>query len=186
MTHTGEERELKHRSRKDVRRVPLHPELVLMLRQHLEEFQAGVGGRLFVTRTARAGVPAPPYQNAVSMGVAYNAWHRAREAALTPAQFATPLARRPYDLRHACLSTWLNAGVPVAQVAAWSGQPWTTSTMVSSPWPTSTGVVLRSRATIEPAESTTAARIFGPPMSIPTVSGSHREALERRADMGIV
>ena len=26
------------------------------------------------------------------------------------------LARRPYDLRHACLSTWLNAGVPPAQV----------------------------------------------------------------------
>ena len=27
------------------------------------------------------------------------------------------LARRPYDLRHAALSTWLNAGVPAPQVA---------------------------------------------------------------------
>jgi integrase len=31
------------------------------------------------------------------------------------------LARRPYDLRHACVSTWLNAGVPAAQVADWAG-----------------------------------------------------------------
>jgi integrase len=31
------------------------------------------------------------------------------------------LARRPYDLRHACLSTWLNAGVPATQVAEWAG-----------------------------------------------------------------
>ena len=31
------------------------------------------------------------------------------------------LARRPYDLRHAALSTWLNAGVPATQVAEWAG-----------------------------------------------------------------
>lgn len=31
------------------------------------------------------------------------------------------LARRPYVLRHACVSTWLNAGVPPAQVAEWAG-----------------------------------------------------------------
>jgi len=30
-------------------------------------------------------------------------------------------ARRPYDLRHACLSTWLNASVPPARVAQWAG-----------------------------------------------------------------
>lgn len=30
------------------------------------------------------------------------------------------LARRPYDLRHAALSTWLNAGVPAPQVAEWA------------------------------------------------------------------
>ncbi|WP_272925924.1 MULTISPECIES: hypothetical protein [unclassified Streptomyces] len=28
-----------------------------------------------------------------------------------------PLARRPYDLRHACITRWLNAGVPIAEVA---------------------------------------------------------------------
>lgn len=41
--------------------------------------------------------------------------------ALTPAEHASPLARRPYDLRHACVSTWLNAGVPATQVAEWAG-----------------------------------------------------------------
>ncbi len=30
-------------------------------------------------------------------------------------------ARRSYDLRHAAGSTWLNAGVPSTQVAAWAG-----------------------------------------------------------------
>ena len=55
------------------------------------------------------------------MGTAYRVWHKARAAALTPGQAASPLARRPYDLRHACLSTWLNAGVPATQVAEWAG-----------------------------------------------------------------
>ena len=41
--------------------------------------------------------------------------------ALTPAEQASPLARRPYDLRHACLSTWLNGGVYPTQVAGWAG-----------------------------------------------------------------
>lgn len=53
---------------------------------------------------------------------AYNrAWHRARREALTPAQVASPLAGRPYDLRHAAVSLWLNAGVGPQQVAAWAG-----------------------------------------------------------------
>jgi integrase len=41
--------------------------------------------------------------------------------ALTPQQAESVLARRPYDLRHACLSTWLNAGVPPARVAERAG-----------------------------------------------------------------
>ena len=39
----------------------------------------------------------------------------------TPAEYASPLARRVYDLRHACVSTWLNGGVAPAQVAEWAG-----------------------------------------------------------------
>ena len=49
------------------------------------------------------------------------AWIKARQVALTAAEQASPLARRPYDLRHACLSTWLNGGVYPTQVAEWAG-----------------------------------------------------------------
>lgn len=31
------------------------------------------------------------------------------------------LAPRPFDLRHACLSTWLNAGITPTQAAEWAG-----------------------------------------------------------------
>jgi integrase len=48
-------------------------------------------------------------------------WDKARRAALTPGEYASPLAKRVYDLRHACVSTWLNGGVPPAQVAEWAG-----------------------------------------------------------------
>jgi integrase len=41
--------------------------------------------------------------------------------ALTPREVASPLASRPYDLRHAAASLWLNAGVPATQVAEWAG-----------------------------------------------------------------
>jgi integrase len=34
---------------------------------------------------------------------------------------ASPLARTPYDLRHAAVSTWLNGGIPSADVAKWAG-----------------------------------------------------------------
>jgi len=51
----------------------------------------------------------------------YRVWARAREQALTPEEAESPLARRPYDLRHAAVSTWLSAGVDSTQVAAWAG-----------------------------------------------------------------
>lgn len=118
----GEERALKHRHARDTRRIPAHPELVVMLRRHLATFACGVEGRLFVSRTGRAGVPlSPPYQNPVASGALYRAWATARGRAFTPEQVESLLARRPYDLRHACVSTWLNAGVPAAQVADWAG-----------------------------------------------------------------
>ncbi|WP_231335829.1 hypothetical protein [Actinomadura graeca] len=54
--------------------------------------------------------------------VAYRrVWDRARRVALFDAEYASPLAKRPYDLRHACVSTWLNGGVPVPQFAEWAG-----------------------------------------------------------------
>ncbi|MFI7135680.1 hypothetical protein ACIBQ1_59240 [Nonomuraea sp. NPDC050153] len=47
-------------------------------------------------------------------------WQDARLLAFTPAQVASPLAKRPYDLRHAAVSLWLNAGVSAPNVAGHS------------------------------------------------------------------
>ena len=41
--------------------------------------------------------------------------------ALTPAQCRSPLGRRPYDLRYAAVSLWLNSGVPATEVARRAG-----------------------------------------------------------------
>ncbi len=117
-----EERVLKHRPVGDTREVPLHPELVEILRRHLKDFGTGADQRLFVTRTGKAGVPLPPpFLNPVSPTTIYRAYGQARARALTPEQQASPLAARPYDLRHAAVSTWLNSGVPAPQVALWAG-----------------------------------------------------------------
>jgi hypothetical protein len=40
---------------------------------------------------------------------------------LDPGENASPLAKRVYDFRHACVSTWLNVGVPLTQVADRAG-----------------------------------------------------------------
>lgn len=120
--HQGEERSLKHRNAKSTRRVPAHPDLVLALRDHLATFGTGAEGRLFVTRTGKLGRPvADPFVRPVTSASTSRVLQLARAATFTPAQLASPLARRPYDLRHACLSTWLAAGVAPSQVAAWAG-----------------------------------------------------------------
>ncbi|MFD1919312.1 hypothetical protein [Streptomyces beijiangensis] len=46
---------------------------------------------------------------------------RGRRETHTPDEYASPLGKRVYDLRHTCLTTWLNNGVPAAQVAEWAG-----------------------------------------------------------------
>jgi integrase len=48
-------------------------------------------------------------------------WRLARAAVFAPEVLAMPLAETPYDLRHAAVSTWLNGGVPPADVAEWAG-----------------------------------------------------------------
>jgi len=48
-------------------------------------------------------------------------WDAARREALIPTQYRSPLGRRPYDLRHAAVSLWLNAGVPATEVARRAG-----------------------------------------------------------------
>ncbi|PZG15894.1 tyrosine-type recombinase/integrase [Nonomuraea aridisoli] len=106
-----EERALKHRAQGHGRTVPIPPPLVAILRTHLAEFCDGSRGRLF--SGVRGGeLPFITYRRA---------WKAARKTALTEKEFTSPLAARPYDLRHACVSTWLNAGVPAPQVAEWAG-----------------------------------------------------------------
>ena len=106
-----DQRQLKHRAEGDNRIVPTHPELTRLLRDHLAEFGTAPDGRLF--SGVRGGeLPTITYRRA---------WIKARQVALTAAEQASPLARRPYDLRHACLSTWLNGGVYPTQVAEWAG-----------------------------------------------------------------
>ena len=106
-----EERGLKHRADNETRSIPIPPVLVSMLRAHLARYGTGPGGRLF--RTARGGP-----LNDTGYG---EVWQRGRPKALTAAQQASPLARRPYDLRHAAVSLWLNAGVPATEVARRAG-----------------------------------------------------------------
>jgi hypothetical protein len=48
-------------------------------------------------------------------------WAAARRFGLTPVQVLSPLADRPYALRHAAVSLWLNAGVAVTDVAERAG-----------------------------------------------------------------
>jgi integrase len=112
-TAVREDRELKHRARTATRLVPAPPMLVRALRWHIAAHGHAPDGRLFVTRGYGNGP--------VSKETYSRTWRHARHTALTPVQQRSPLARRPYDLRHAAVSLWLNAGVPATQVAEWAG-----------------------------------------------------------------
>ncbi|MEU8204415.1 hypothetical protein [Streptosporangium sp. NPDC049046] len=57
----------------------------------------------------------------ISIGTYCEVWKAARAFALTPEQQVSPLAARPYDLRHAAMSLWLNAGVAAPDVAERAG-----------------------------------------------------------------
>lgn len=108
----ADRRPLKRRRREDVRRVPVPPALVAILRAHLDTFGTASDGRLFRATTSDSGIRESVYTRI---------WKEAREIGLSPAQAASPLAARPYDLRHAALSSWLNAGVPPTEVAERAG-----------------------------------------------------------------
>jgi len=94
-----------------VRRVPIPPELVTLLRKHIDQYGTAPDGRLF--RTYRGGIYQPSTR--------WQVLRKARPAAFTPAQVNSPLASRPYDFRHAGVSWRLNAGAPGPQVAEWAG-----------------------------------------------------------------
>jgi integrase len=111
-TGTGHEhRGLKQRPEGTTRAIPIPPGLVRLLSDHLRSYGTEPDGRLF--RGARGGI--------LSESTYGRAWHTARIAALGSALAGTPLARRPYDLRHAALSLWLAAGVAPEEAAARAG-----------------------------------------------------------------
>ena len=106
-----ESRSLKHRAKEEVRPVPACPELVAYIRRHVDAHGTAPDGRLL--RGTRG--------DRLSEDACGRAWRRARTAALSKRQAASTLAQRPYDLRHAAVSTWLNAGVQPTLVAEWAG-----------------------------------------------------------------
>jgi integrase len=106
-----EERGLKHRPVTETRPVPIPPELVRILRDHIAAFGVDRDGRVFSSSRGRV----------VASTAISDVWAEARTLALTPEQVASPLAGRPYDLRHAAVSLWLNAGVPAPEVAERAG-----------------------------------------------------------------
>ncbi|GAA4138043.1 hypothetical protein GCM10022285_34640 [Streptomyces tunisiensis] len=108
---THDDRGLKNRPAEEIRLVPIPPQLVAIFRQHLETFGTAEDGRLFANE--RGGV--------VGSSTYYRVWQEARALALPPAAVASPLAARPYDLRHSALSTWLNSGVDPTEVAERAG-----------------------------------------------------------------
>jgi integrase len=104
---THQRRGLKHRGRRETRTVAIPPVLVDLLRWHRGAFGLAPDGRFF------RGLHGSPLSESV-----YDRWWKsARNAALSPGQVESPLARRVYDLRHAAASLWLNAGVPPTEVA---------------------------------------------------------------------
>ncbi|GLW94036.1 integrase [Actinokineospora globicatena] len=107
-----DQRGLKHRAESEVRIVPSPPPLTTILNEHIKQFGFAADGRLFRSLT---GGP-------VAESTAARVWNNARRAALTAEDYASPMARRPYDLRHACVSIWLAAGVQPTQIAEWAGQ----------------------------------------------------------------
>ncbi|WP_433367509.1 hypothetical protein [Streptosporangium sp. CA-115845] len=108
---THESRSLKHRAKKETREIPIPPVLVAILREHIDAYGTEDDGRLF--RTTKGG--------SYSSSACSYVWQEARALVFTDEQVRSPLAARPYDLRHAALSLWLNAGVPATEVAKRAG-----------------------------------------------------------------
>lgn len=104
-------RQLKQRGVGEVRVVPCPPPLTELLNEHLEMFGTASDGRLFRSLTG----------GDLAESTVMRVWDRARRSAMSDEEYNSVLAKRPYDLRHACVSTWLAAGVPSTQVAEWAG-----------------------------------------------------------------
>jgi len=115
-TNSGKSRDtrgLKQREPGDTRPVPCSPELTRILKGYMahEKFEPGPDGLLFTGSRSEQ----------LADSTIRKVWARSRSEVMTAEEVASPLARRPYDLRHACVSTWLSVGVPVTTVSEWAG-----------------------------------------------------------------
>lgn len=106
---THDERGLKQRD--DTRPVPVPPELVKILKAHIEEFGTAPDGRIF-TNERGALVGSSTY---------YRVWTEARPYAFAPDKVASRHAARPYDLRHGGVSLGLNGTTDPVDVAERAG-----------------------------------------------------------------
>jgi integrase len=104
-------RPLKGRGTRASRTIPLPAELVAVVERHLTEF---------VERRADAYLFTTPTGKRLNMSnFQRDVWAPAKEAVFDEDD---PLRRaRRHDLRHAAITAWLNAGVPLKTAQAWSG-----------------------------------------------------------------
>ncbi|WP_128382393.1 tyrosine-type recombinase/integrase [Streptomyces cavernae] len=106
-----DERHLKGRAEGDSRPVPCHPALTRILRAEIKRRDLHPGDLLL------RGLKGAKLHSVVIRRM----WDKARKAVLTDDDYHSALGKRVYDLRHTCLTTWLNSGIPPAQVAEWAG-----------------------------------------------------------------
>ncbi|MGW0467709.1 hypothetical protein ACWDX6_20965 [Streptomyces sp. NPDC003027] len=97
-------------------------------------------------------------------------WAKAREAVLPEHEYNSPVGKRVYDLRHTCLTTWLNNGIPLAQVAEWAGN--SVPVLLSTYARCITGQIAELQQRIEGPQTL-------PIMLLPSGSVSGRRALPR-------
>ncbi|MFI9386362.1 hypothetical protein [Kutzneria sp. NPDC052558] len=102
---------LKGREVGEVRPVPVPPPLAFMLCAHIAWFGTDGTGRLFYGW--RGGQ--------LSESTYCRVWDQTRRAVFVDSVYESPLADRPYDLRHAAVSFWITSGTPPTTVAAWAG-----------------------------------------------------------------
>lgn len=108
---THDDRHLKHRAKKETRPVPIPPQLVALLRRHLDEFVDPGEEHLF--RGKRGGP--------LSESTYGRVWQEVRRKVLSDKEVERELAGRVYDLRAAGITVGLNGGVPVPELARRAG-----------------------------------------------------------------
>ncbi|HUK67534.1 MAG TPA: hypothetical protein VLW50_02075 [Streptosporangiaceae bacterium] len=90
--------------------MPVPPPLVPLIRAHIDQHGTTADGRLF-----------PGYYGGELSESTYGrGWEQARENHIHPRPGHLNARERPYDLRHACVSRWLKAGIEPKRVAEWA------------------------------------------------------------------